>query len=108
MYTRILVAIDDSTTAQKALDEAIRMAVALRAGMFIAHAADESALVQHGMGLGTYIDIEKVKGEIRDASNDLLDQAVAKAAASGCQAERLLIESDRHRRVAELIADGAR
>jgi nucleotide-binding universal stress UspA family protein len=107
MYARIFVAIDDSTTAQKALDEAIRGAVSLRASLCIAHAADESALVQHGMGIGTYIDIEKVKGQIRDAGNCLLDQAVAKAAAAGCQAERMLIESATNRRVAELIADGA-
>jgi len=109
MYAHILVAIDSSTTAQKALDEAIRMAVALRAGLCIAHAIDVSALLQHGMGIGTsYIDTEKVKGEIRDVGNRLLDQAVAKAAAGGCQAERMLIESNKDRRVAEMIADGAR
>ena len=108
MYAHIFVAIDSSATAQKALDEAIRMAVALRAGLCIAHAVDVAALVQHGMGIGTYIDIEKVKGEIRDAGNRLLDQAVAKAAAGGCQAERMLIESAKDRRVAEMIADGAR
>jgi len=107
MYTRILVAIDSSTTAQKALDEAIRLALALSASLCIAHAADEASLVQHGMGLGTYIDIEKVKGEIRADGNRLLDEAVALAAAAGCSAERILIESTR-RRVAEMIADAAR
>jgi nucleotide-binding universal stress UspA family protein len=106
MYTRILVAIDDSPTAQKALDEAIRLASALGASLCIAHAADEGPLAQHGMGLGTYIDIEKVKGEMREDSNQLLDQAVAKAVAAGCQAERLLVEST-DRRVAEMINDAA-
>lgn len=106
MYTRILVAIDDSPTAQKALDEAIRLASALGASLCIAHAADEGPLAQHGMGLGTYIDIEKVKGEMRDDSNALLDKAVAQAVAAGCQAERLLVEST-ERRVAELINDAA-
>lgn len=107
MYTRILVAIDDSTTSQKALDEAIRLAGALQAGLCIAHTDDESGLVQHGMGIGTYIDIEKVKGEIREAGNRLLDEAVAKAAAAGCQAERRLMESA-DKRAAEMIADCAR
>jgi nucleotide-binding universal stress UspA family protein len=107
MYKRILVAIDSSSTAQKALDEAIRMAHALSASLCIAYAADEASLVQHGMGLGSYIDIEKVKGEIRAAGNELLDQAVAKAAAEGCQSERMLMESA-NRRVAEMITDGAR
>ena len=108
MYSRILVAIDTGTTAQKALDEAVRTAVALRASLCIAHAVDAAALVQHGMGLGTYIDIEKVRGEMRDAGNRLLDDAIAKAQAAGCQAERLLIESDKDRRVAEMIVERAR
>ncbi len=107
MYARIFVAIDSSTTAEKALAEAIRLAGALGASLCIAYAADEASLVQHGMGLGSYIDIEKVKGEIRAAGNQLLDQAVATAAAGGCQAERMLMESAQ-RRVAEMISDGAR
>jgi hypothetical protein len=48
------------------------------------YAADEGPLTQHGMVIGTYIDIEKVKGEIRDAGNRLFDQAVAKATSAGC------------------------
>ena len=106
MYTRILVAIDDSPTAEKALDEAIRLAGALGAALCIAHAVDEGPLAQHGMGIGTYIDIEKVKGEMRDDSNQLLDKAVAAAAAAGVQAERLLIEST-DKRLAEMITEGA-
>lgn len=106
MSKRIFVAIDSSTTAQKALDEAIGLAGAFGASLCIAHAADEGPLTQHGMGLGTYIDIDKVKAEMRESANALLDQALAKAAAAGCQAERMLIESSQ-RRVAEMIADAA-
>jgi nucleotide-binding universal stress UspA family protein len=106
MYTRILVAIDDSPTAEKALDEAIRLAGALGAALCVAHAADEGPLAQHGMGLGTYIDIDKVKGEMRDDSNQLLDKAIAQAADAGIQAERLLMEST-DKRVAEMITDAA-
>jgi nucleotide-binding universal stress UspA family protein len=58
------------------------------------------------MGIGTYIDIEKVKGEIRDAGNRLLDQAVAKATSAGCHADRMLLESV-DRRVADLIIEAA-
>ena len=108
MYTRILVAIDGSTTSQKTLDEAVRIAIALRARLCIAHVIDAAALVQHGMGLGTYIDIEKVKDEMRQSGNGLLDQAVATAVAMGCQAEHMLIESPTDQRVAEMIADRAR
>ena len=108
MYTRILVAIDSSSTGQKALDEAVRVAAALRASLCIAHAVDAAALIQHGMGIGTYIDIEKVKGEMRATGNRLLEEAVARAAAAGCRAEHLLIESSTSKRVAEMIADSGR
>lgn len=107
MYSRIFVAIDDSNTALKALDEAIRIASALGASLCIAHASDEGPLEQHGMGLGSYIDVDKVKVEIREAGNQLLARAAAKATAAGITAERLLMESGR-RRVAEMITDGAR
>ena len=106
MYKRILVAIDNSSTAQKALDEAIALARSGGCGLCIATAADEGPLTQHGMGLGTYIDIDKVKQEMRDASNALLAQAQAKAEAAGCQAEVMLIESTQ-RRLAEMIVDAA-
>lgn len=107
MSKRIFVAIDSSSTAQKALDEALALARALGAELCIANALDEGPLVQHGMGLGSYIDIDKVKAEMRQAGNALLDQAQARASAANCQAERMLIESS-EQRVAEMIADAAR
>lgn len=106
MSKRIFVAIDSSSTAQKALTEAITLAGALGARLCIATAADEGPLTQHGMGLGTYIDIDKVKQEMREAGNTLLDQALAQAEAAACPAERMFIEST-DRRVAEMIADAA-
>lgn len=106
MYTRILVAIDSSDTAKKALDEALRLANALTAKLCIAHALDEGPLVQHALGIGTYIDADKIKGEMRQLAGQLLDGAVATAAASGITAERLLIESEK-KRTAEQIADAA-
>jgi nucleotide-binding universal stress UspA family protein len=106
MYKRILVAIDDSPTAQKALEEAIALSHALGATLCIMHGADESALAQHGMGLGSYIDIDKVKGEIRTSSLALLDQAVAQALATGCQAEQKLVETS-DKRIAEMINEVA-
>ncbi len=106
MYKRILVAIDNSTTAQKALDEAITLARSLGASLCIANAADEGPLTQHGMGLGSYIDIDKVKEEMREAGNALLDQALAKATTAGCQAEVKLIESAQ-RRLGDMIIGAA-
>lgn len=106
MSKRIFVAIDSSSTAQKALDEAILLASALGASLCIAHASDETALMQHGMGLGSYIDVEKVRLEIAQFANGLLDRAVAKAIAAGVQPDRLQIEAT-DRRVAEVIAEAA-
>ncbi|OWW19932.1 universal stress protein [Noviherbaspirillum denitrificans] len=106
MYKRIFVAIDDSTTSQKALEEAVNLASALGATLCVATATDEGPLAQHGMGLGSYIDVDKVKDEMRAANTTLLQQAVAKATAAGCKAEHMLIPPSQ-RRVAEMIAEAA-
>ncbi len=106
MYKKIFVAIDDSPTSQKALQEAINLAKSSSAALCIAHAADESLLAQHGMGLGSYIDIERTKQAIQDSSNVLLDEATKLAAAAGISAVKLLLEAS-DKRVAELIAEGA-
>lgn len=106
MNKRILVAIDDSTTSQKALDEAIQLANAMGAALCIMTACDEGPLTQHAMGLGSYIDIAKVKDDMRTANTALLAQAVAKAGAAGCKAEQMLVEGAQ-RRVAEMIVDAA-
>jgi nucleotide-binding universal stress UspA family protein len=106
MYKKIFVAIDNSSTARKALDEGIVLAASLKASICIAFVADEAGLMQHGMGLGSYIDVDKIKAEIRAGAHKMLDQAVTRAQAAGCPAESLLIESA-NRRVAEAIAEAA-
>lgn len=106
MYKRILVAIDASPTSQKAFAEALALTKRYGAAMCVVHAADESGLAQHGMGLGSYIDVEKVKQIIRDGSNQLLAQAQASAKAEGVDAEVKLLEAT-NKRVAELIVEGA-
>lgn len=106
MYKKIFVAIDDSPTSQKALGEAIYLAKTSNATLCIAHAADESLLAQHGMGLGSYIDVDRTKQAIQDTSNALLDDAAKLAAAAGITAEKSLLEAS-DKRVAELIAEGA-
>ena len=107
MYKRILVAIDSSDTARKALDEALQLARLTGATLCVAHALDEAPLVQHAMGIGTYIDADKIKDEMRQVALPVLDEAVARASAGGVMAERLLIESD-NKRTAEQIVDAAR
>lgn len=106
MYQKIFVAIDDSPTSQKALAEAINLAKMSNAALCIAHAADESLLAQHGMGLGSYIDVDRTKKAIHDASQALLDAAGKQAAEAGVTAEIRLLEAT-DKRVAEQIASGA-
>lgn len=106
MYSRIFVAIDNSSTAQKALDEAIQLAAKLGANLCIGTALDEAPVTQHGMGLGSYINVDKIKHEMRDAGNALLDKAVAQAKAAGCDPHRSLIESDK-KRLSEMIIEAA-
>ncbi len=106
MYKRIMVAIDSSPTANKALKEAVQLAKSVGAELCIVHAEDESLLEQHGMGIGTFIDVEKAEAAFRAVSNKLLDDAVALAATEGVKAERRLFESSK-KRVSDLIADGA-
>jgi nucleotide-binding universal stress UspA family protein len=107
MYTRILVAIDSSDTAKKALAEAIHLAAACKAKLCVAHALDEGLLAQHALGIGTYLDADKIKAEMRQVAQDLLAGAVATALAGGVAAESRLIESEK-KRTAEQIAEAAR
>jgi len=106
MYKKIFVAIDDSPTSHKALSEAIHLAHASQAALCIAHAADEGLLAQHGMGLGSYINVEGTKQAIRDDAETLLAAARKQASAAGLEAEIQLLEAT-DKRVAELIASGA-
>lgn len=106
MYKKIFVAIDDSSTSQKALSEAIQLAQASQASLCIAHAADEGLLAQHGMGLGSYIDVDGTRQAIRESAEVLLDDAKKQAAAAAVVAETSLLEAT-DKRVAEQIASGA-
>lgn len=105
MPQSIFVAIDGSSAANKALDQAIALAQVLKSRLSISFVTDEADLMQHGMGLGSFINVEKIKEEIHNGADKMLDEAVARA--TGCQAERLLITSSNHR-VAEAIADAAK
>jgi nucleotide-binding universal stress UspA family protein len=106
MYKRIMVAIDSSPTAGKALAEAVALAKNSGAALCVIHAEDESLLEQHGMGIGTFIDVDKAEAAIRSAGQKLLADAVATAAAAGVTAEQRLIESGK-KRVPDLVVASA-
>jgi nucleotide-binding universal stress UspA family protein len=106
MKKHVFVAIDGSSTANRALDEAIAMAQVFQARLCITFVADEADLMQHGQGLGSFINVDKIKDEIRAGANKMLEVAVASARSAGVPVEQMLIESA-NRRVAEAIADAA-
>lgn len=97
MYKHILVAIDDSQTSRKALDEAIALAKLHGARLEIAHAVDESlvqAFTTHGAVLA---DARQLEGALVSGGQALLDEAVATARAAGLEPGRhLLVSADRH------------
>lgn len=106
MYKRIFVAYDGSPCSVKALDEAILLANVQDATLCIAH-VDEDGGLHGGMDMQAYVDrVGKVR-KLHAQLEQLLDDAVAKAAAAGCQVERQMVAAN-HRRPAEAIADAAR
>ncbi|MCK9259795.1 MAG: universal stress protein [Azoarcus sp.] len=97
MYKHILVAIDDSETSAKALDEAIALARLHEAVLEIAHAVDESmlqAFSHHGV---TLVDHGKMQDALLDGGRNTLKTAMETARAAGlAPRERFLAAEDLH------------
>ncbi|NMG77229.1 universal stress protein [Aromatoleum diolicum] len=111
MYKRILVAVDDSTTSNAALNEAISLAKTMGAALRIVHVTDEVP-IRNAIGLEALLDVAQVEDAMRQAGRALLDAAAKKAADAGVQAETDLLEAPSkleasHKRVAEWIVEGA-
>lgn len=108
MYKHILIAIDDSQTSAKALDEAIALARLHGAVLEIAHAVDESLLQSfsnHGVQL---IDTGKIQRALLDGGRSTLKEAIEKARAAGLEPrERFLASEDSHAadQIAEAVTD---
>ena len=105
MYKNILVAIDDSQTSRCALDEAINIARATNAKLHIVHVADEVLLGMHQRTLSTKLNLDHAMAAIRSAGVTILEDA--RAAASGIEAETILLETMK-RRVSEVLVDKSR
>jgi nucleotide-binding universal stress UspA family protein len=105
MYKNILVAIDDSETSRSALKEALHIAKASNAKLYITHVVDETLLRMHGRTVSTSTDFDNAIAALSDAGRQLLDEAMKSA--TDVHAEPLLLEA-LDRRVSETIADKAR
>lgn len=97
MYKNILVAIDDSATSRRALDEAIALSKLHAARLEIVHAVDESmveTLATHG---GALTNVGQFDKALIENGKSVLETAVASARAAGVDpAENLLTSHDLH------------
>jgi len=107
MCKRIFVAIDGSATAQLALHEAIQFARLPGMSLCIGTVLDTSLLDQNNISMGSLLNPDSVKAELRQAAELLLDNAVAKAKEAGLDPYRILVDSD-NQRVAEKILDASK
>jgi nucleotide-binding universal stress UspA family protein len=107
MYKRILVAVDGSETAERALREGVALAEAHRARLRLVHVVDE--LTAAGDTPATPVEFWKA---VRKAGSLILEGARAHAAKAGMEAETKLAENRTFggvvRRVPNLIVEDAR
>jgi nucleotide-binding universal stress UspA family protein len=102
MYKRILVAIDDSATSQKALDEAINLVKSNGAALLLCHALDESLLASAVSGLVALDNLQELEKGIKTHGETLVERAAERARAAGLTPETRLVESE-NEGVADLV-----
>ncbi|MBU1362841.1 MAG: universal stress protein [Gammaproteobacteria bacterium] len=105
MYKKILVAIDDSTTSQGALAEALHIARTSKAKLYITHVADETVLNLHGHAMTSAVNLDGAVANLVQAGRALLDKAMESA--TDIDAEALLLEAS-NRRISEVISEKAK
>ncbi|MCC6472638.1 MAG: universal stress protein [Burkholderiales bacterium] len=105
MYKKILVPIDSSKTSARGLEEAIKLAKAEGARLFLLHVVDEFIALQDAMGAGFYAG-ELFEG-LREGGRRLLARAEARVRARGLPVRSILVEEPAAR-VAEVIVAQAK
>jgi nucleotide-binding universal stress UspA family protein len=93
MYSRILVAVDGSDTAKRALDHALQLAREQRARLRIVHAL-ESVHFLVSLAGGYPFDASALLDSMREDGKQVLDHAQAQASSAGVEAESALIEGE--------------
>lgn len=88
MYDRILVALDGSATADRALDEAIRLARKLDTELVIAHVIDNSYL-KYDVG---YLDVSGFTEMLIGSGKQIVADAHAKAETAGVRASTVVVD----------------
>lgn len=103
MYSRILVPTDGSETAERGVGEAIRLAGALRCPLVVLHVVGDFALA---MESSSALSFEETMKGLRDAGQEIVDRAAARAKAAGVACEPLVKEGH-SRGAAQVIVDEA-
>ena len=105
MYQRIMVPVDGSETATKALVAALQMARDTGGRVRLVHVLEEMAyLAGFEQYAGYSADLLDL---LREGANKVLDDALAIAQAAGVQADSVLFD-DLGQRLAEVVAEAAR
>lgn len=103
MYHRILVPLDGSATAERGLREAIGLAAQHKSRLVVIHVVDDfSSLVE----LSSVASYERMKTELGQFGNALLEKARLSAAGAGVQVETSLIDVT-DKRISTVIIDQA-
>ena len=92
MYNHIIVAVDDSSTANLGLEKAIELARLNGAKLEIVHAVDES-IYSHITGT-TLVNKSSALKALLAEGQDTLDRAIQSASAQGITAQSHLLSSD--------------
>jgi nucleotide-binding universal stress UspA family protein len=100
MYERILVAVDGSTTSERALEEAMGLAKALGSRLRLVHAVDEVTLNWEG----EWVNPQELWEAMAAGGRALLDKLAARVKAAGLEGDVKLVEiTTAGQRLAEAI-----
>jgi nucleotide-binding universal stress UspA family protein len=100
MYQKILVAVDGSPTSLRGLDEAIKVAKALRGQLTLVHVVNELVIAAEYVPSVYY---EPMLVSLRDAGEKVLEQAVGIARRADVPCESKLIETLGGRAADEIV-----
>lgn len=103
VYERILVPLDGSATAERGLQEAIRLAGERPSKLVLLHVIDDFPML---MEMAAVSNFEAGLQKSRELGQQILSQAQSKAAAAGVEALTVLREVAQSR-VAEIVIDEA-
>jgi len=103
MYRHILVPVDGSSTSERALQEALRLAREQEAELELVHVMEDVLFLENE----AYINYAEVRESVRTGGEKILSQAQSVAERFGVKAEKKLLDSG-GARIASMIVDEAR